>query len=372
MIDTAAVLKSWWQGIERAPSNVVRGHAIDPSRVSPTLGATTLVPEKHYFIVTINEMFLALKKEWFDTYDPMAIVVTEFSYGGKRIEVPFVVGPSMLEGKLKTVPEGMCLTDTKVAGITPYAGSSFDLTVVLARVKRGSLAKDLLGFAETVAGAFPAGVAMQPHLKVAGVVLESVQRLFGMADDVQPLAGHRWGYNPGVTPWLKPGFFALIGQDEQKIDLDALRVKDGRLLRDDAGGSRPYRENDFLLYSLTALETRSDVVDLPFYGLFRTALSQAASTDEGAWLRAAAGLTALHQQMVQSPDLLLDQVDTLIREYHTELHRVWKRGQDLTLMGETPAEASLHVPKELAALPDAARRAEALRTSQNFLKTEIE
>src|SRR6266704_2374372 len=50
----------------------------------------------------------------------------------------FGVGPSMIQAKGENVPAGMAITDTLVAGVHPYAGGKFALTVILAQVKRNS------------------------------------------------------------------------------------------------------------------------------------------------------------------------------------------------------------------------------------------
>jgi hypothetical protein len=51
--------------------------------------------DEHYFQVEVNEMFLTYEREWFAKYDPMVLVVSEFTYDKKVEAVPFVVGPMM-------------------------------------------------------------------------------------------------------------------------------------------------------------------------------------------------------------------------------------------------------------------------------------
>jgi hypothetical protein len=82
--------------------------------------APTLEPHEHYFQVCINEMYLSYGREWFKTYDPMIVAVSEFAYAGEPAAIPFVIGPTMLEKSVGRMPaEGMVFSDTRVAGPHP-------------------------------------------------------------------------------------------------------------------------------------------------------------------------------------------------------------------------------------------------------------
>jgi hypothetical protein len=248
----------------------------------------------------------------------MALVVSEFTYNGKLTTVPFVVGPAMIQAKMQNVPNGMAITDTLVAGIHPYTGGKFALTVILGQVRRDSYAKGLLEVVENVSHAFPIGAALEPHLKVAGAVMAGIDSLFGMSE-TKAIAGHRWEYNDGISPWLQPGFFALIDADEKNLNQDHLCVVGGRL-KDGVGKTAPgFRRADFMLYSLRVVERRNDVEELPFYNLFKRALVNAAGSDKDSWDRARAGLVALYQEMLVSPDLTWNQVQLLIEEFKERL-----------------------------------------------------
>jgi hypothetical protein len=243
------------------------------------------------------------------------------------------VGPSLVEKIKKDVPNGMAITDTLVAGVHPYVGGKLAISIVLARVRRDSYAKRLLQVVEQVATAFPAGKALEPHLKVADAVLDGVQHLFGTADTV-PLAGHRFEYNDGLTDWLEPGFFALINSDENQVRPESLGVVGARL-RDGMGDSAPaYRAHDYLLYSLRPLARRRDVTELAMHRIYKTALRDAASTDPGSWDRAKAGLVTLYQELLTSPDLIWSQVQELMTEFTERLQHVHERTKEFTVLGD--------------------------------------
>jgi hypothetical protein len=329
-----------WNYIKGRPAEVKRAIAVPSGRVIDS-GAVTapFQPKKQYFAVVINEMFLEQARQWWTEYDPMALIVSEFTYDGKRITVPFVVGPSMIQAKLEQVPNGMAITDTLVSGIHPYVGGKFALTVILAQVKRQSHATKLLQLVETVGHAFPEGAALEPYLKVAGAVMDGVDALLGLADTV-PIAGHRWEYNDGITPWLEPGFFALIDSDVKNVNADQLSVRKGRLFEDVKGNPAAFRRADFLLYSLRVVETRNDVNELPFYPLFQKALQAAASTEAGSWDRAKATLVTLYQEMLLSPDLTFAQAQQLAADFKTQLVAANDLAKNLVL-GEGKASITL-------------------------------
>jgi hypothetical protein len=327
-----------WNYIKGRPSEIKRSIAIPSNRVIDCGDVLArFQPKKQYFAVVINEMFLTQARQLWNEYDPMVLVVSEFTYNGQRNTVPFVVGPSLIQTKLEQVPNGMAITDTMVAGSHPYVGGKFALTVILAQVKRQSNARKLLQIVETVAQAFPEGAALEPHLKVAGAVMDGVDALFGM-DDTKPIAGHRWEYNDGISPWLEPGFFALIDADAKDVQEGQLGVKKGRLCDDIGGAATPFRTNNFVLYSLRVVETRNDIEELPFYPLFQNALRAAASTEAGSWDRAKAALVTLYQEMLSSPDLTFAQVQQLATDFKSQLVAANDLAKNLVLGGKVASE----------------------------------
>ena len=337
-LDLERRLGKIWSYIKGRPAVVKRSIPIPSNRVTNSGNtAERFQPKKQYFAVVINEMFLTQARQLWNEYDPMVLVVSEFTYNGQRNTVPVVVGPSLIQTKLEQVPNGMAITDTMVAGIHPYVGGKFALTVILAQVKRQSYARKLLQIVETVAQAFPQGAALETHLKVAGAVMDGVDALFGM-DDTKPIAGHRWEYNDGISPWLEPGFFALIDADVNDVDEDQLSVEKGRLYDKVTGAPSAFRKANFLLYSLRVVETRNDIEELPFYPLFQKALHAAASTEDGSWDRAKAALVTLYQEMLSSSDLTFAQVEQLAADFKSQLVAANTTAKNLILGDQKVAE----------------------------------
>jgi hypothetical protein len=322
-----------WDKLSGSPAEVKRSILIPPANVTGGgLAHDRFEAGNHYFAVQLNEMYLSTSRQWFSVYDPMAIVVTEFTYDGERKVVPVVVGPSMIQENIKRVPNGMAITDTLVAGIHPYQGGKFVLSVILAQVRRESYARRLLGVVDKMANAFVAGSALKPYLKASDAVLEGIEELFNMGE-TRPIAGHRWEYNDGISPWLKPGFFALIDADERTIARDKLLVQDGRLIDGSRTPVEPVRSEDFLLYSLQPLVQRNDVTELSFYRIFQSALRDAAHNEPGAWERAKAALVTLHQDLLTSPDLTWNQVQELMDAYEEKLTKAHDRAKSFGTLG---------------------------------------
>ena len=116
-------------------------------------GRPEIVRDRAYFKLYINELFLAEGRNWWATYDPVVLVITEFVYDKGRISVPMIVGPNMIQQKMGSLPHGVVLHDTRVAGPYPFRGGPVAVTVILYKVKHHDYARSLLRFVESVSSA---------------------------------------------------------------------------------------------------------------------------------------------------------------------------------------------------------------------------
>jgi hypothetical protein len=325
--------KELWEHTQGSSARMVRSIDIPQSHIVQSGDfPSRFKPREQYFSIVVNEIFATHARRWFDLVAPAAIVITEFVYGGKPIVVPYVVGPSMLDSLKKATPHGVAITDTRVAGITPFSGGSFAVTVIVAEVKVDSYATRLLDFASGVTGACPLGASIEPYLKIAGSVMRGIEKMLGLADFV-PIVGHRFEYNDGLVPWLVPGFRALIDLDEMQMQGTTLSVNKGRLFRGLGEGASPFRDADYVLYSLHAQDRRTDVATLPFQDRFRTALQDAASAQPGSWERAKASLVAIHQELLASPDLVWDDLRLLLDDMKRQISQAHKDSESIQFLG---------------------------------------
>ena len=303
------------QGLSRPGSDAVSGNHF-PEHVKndgEELDAT-LQKDVDYFQVLVNEMYLTYARKWFSTYDPMVLVVSDFIYDKEQTSVPFVVGPVLMEKYMEKVPQGMVFSDTRVAGLHPYRGGSLALAVVLCSIQRDNYARKLLELVEGAANVLDFSTVLSTYMKVANVILDGVEALLGL-NSTTPVVGLRKQFNPGAGG-VRPGYFALINASEGAIKEEDLWVRDRKLLYGSKfETARPFRDADYVLYSITKTPKRDDLSTLPFYPLWERVRKEAMIPKEDPYLNAKANMTILAQDMMLSPDLTEEQANDLADEY---------------------------------------------------------
>lgn len=243
--------KNLWKSTRKTPARIPSRAAIDHDHVDEggKLGIA-FQPNEHYFQVRVNELYLTYSRQWFRTYDPMVLVVSEFIYHKKEEAVPFVVGPMMMQKIGQKMPAGMVFSDTRVAGLHPYRGGRLALTVVLYRVLGKDYLRKLLRIVESAANVLDFSTAVSTYVKVADVVLDGVEALLELGD-TDPLIGLRKEFDPDAGEVLEPGYFALIDMDESELNTDELWVRDSRLVYGKSlADAKPFRDADYVLYSI--------------------------------------------------------------------------------------------------------------------------
>ena len=309
--------------------------AIPPAQVDDVarLGAP-LARGAQYFQVRLNEMFLSHARRWFVEYEPMVFVGSEFIYDRAETAVPVVVGPSLLDrfGK-QDVPAGMVFENTRVAGMHPYRGGRLAISVVVYRIPREDYARRLLGLVERTAEALDFSTALAAYTRIAGALVEGVEALTGLGK-AAPVIGHRREIDPDAGDALHPGYFALVDAEEGSLDPATLWVREGRL---HVGRTRdaavPYREADYILYSIASTAERSDVSTLPFYPQWEHVQREAAVPTDDAWKSAKANMLALYQSLVLAPDLTPAHAERLADEYARTMKARHQRAVDLGQLG---------------------------------------
>ncbi|HEX9941972.1 MAG TPA: hypothetical protein VGG03_08150 [Thermoanaerobaculia bacterium] len=311
-------LEEWWDGfwgkVRHSPTILSTRHAILPDHVDKQPGQR-FKRDQQYFVVKINRIFLQYDRQFWTTYAPMALVVSEFQYDGQHTVVPFVVGPSLLENDQIELPRGFMFLDTKVAGIHPYKGGGLKLSIILYRVKRTDLAKQLLKVVENIASVLDFSQVLTTYLKIAGVLVDTVGDIIGTDQNNQPIIGLRQEFEAGDE--FKPGYFALI--DSDKIEQGKLWVRDNELLYGDGTNPPKFIDANYVLYSIDQVTERDDIEKLSFYDQWKTALAEAHTANPEKWLSAKANWTALYQMMSLSPDLISPQAEALAEECFTQM-----------------------------------------------------
>ena len=126
-----------------------------------------------------------------------------------------------------------------------------------------------------------------------------------------------------------------------------------RLYLEANSGTRPYRDSDFVLLSVTGTEARGDENLLPFYPLKVNALTALWDGDDGV-KRAKANLIAAYQQMRGSPDVTAAEASRLFDAWLQEFETEKKRAEQVRAMPIAPQKRE---PDPIAQnLNDAVRR----------------
>ncbi len=288
-------------------------------------------PNEHYFQVRLNQVYLEFQREWFAKYDPVVLITTEFLYGGNLISIPFLVGPNIFENQKIQVPTGSMIFDTRVAGLHPYKGDRINIRVILYKIQRENAVRKILDLIENTAGVIDFSTAVSAYLKLADVLVDSIESLLGMGKAESILAFSK-EFDPSGGDYLKESYYALLAKNDKDLNQDDLQVIDNRLCL--ASGD-PYALSDFVLFSIRKSSDRNDVEQLPFYKLWEQALSNAMVPDDGHWKLAKSNLVSLYQAMILSHDLTARHATELKEKYVEDIKNRHKEVVELSLLGKS-------------------------------------
>jgi hypothetical protein len=330
-------IKTLWEQIQKSSTKTPTRLKIPNTRSDhrQTTPTQPFQPNQQYFQIRINELYLSTSRKWFSEYDPLVFAATEFIYDKKAETVPFVVGPSLIEKNGQKAPTGgsTIFSNTRVAGLHPYRGGRLTLSIVLYRVKRKDHAKELLKLIESVSSAIDFSTALRSYTKVAGVVLTGIESLLGL-HDTEPIIAIRQEFDPTAGDNLEPSYFVLIDKPESELKTEQLWVRDNQLVYGATlAESKPFREADFVLYSIVQTSDRNDITTLPFYPLFERAKEAALQGDDKSWERAKANLMSLHQTLALSPDLTPSQAMQLSKSYVEEVREAFRMIREIGALG---------------------------------------
>jgi hypothetical protein len=336
-------------------NTVKEGPVVVPARVAIPVDHTDQAAvqafkrNEHYFQVRVNELYLTYARKWFATYVPMVLVLSEFIYDRQEQAVPFVVGPAILEGKGIEVPgNAMIFSNTRVAGLHPYRGGRLTTSVILYAVQRDNFADKLLKVVESAASALDFSTTLSSYLKVANAVMDGVEALLGLKQTV-PIVGLRKELDPDAGDTLAPGYFALFDAPDTEVDAKQLWVKNDQLLVGNSlDSAKPYRSNDYVLYSLAQTAERGDPDLLPFQTLWDRVHADASQPTDEHWKSAKANMLSLFQTISASPDLTASQASALTDGYIAKMKVLHEKAVSLSTLSGTSFSETMKTPEEEA------------------------
>lgn len=260
---TEALLRT--RSVRKFYTPVTKDHILDDDHTQETFA-----PDKAYFILTLSEMYLRDRREYWRGFIPVCIVVSEFNYDNQKQVVPFFVSNQLLSS-VENLVKGQSVEyyNTTVAGPLPYLGDNVCIFVGLFRLAVSDLSKTLFGFIEQITDAFSIP-GFSSYLNLAKVITDGLPDLLGMKD-----MEFRFGTRDEFTSSkrkghsFQQGYLAYINCPEQDIKTEHLWVKNGHLLKGSSRDSHSrYFDKDYCLLKIDHLMERDDYQSLPFYDLW--------------------------------------------------------------------------------------------------------
>lgn len=242
-------------------------HVLDPAEKK-----LQFKKDEVYFEIRICEHFLKEKRKYWQDWNPLTIVLSEFIYDKQKRSFPFVVGPDLLKSIEELQGnESVRYSNTRVVGPTPYCGDQLALFVGLFRVEGNNWAKQTLNLLEGVAKAFD-NTKLTGYINISAPILAGIEGFLGMGDKTQLRLGKREEFTDPSTPAgtiLTPGYFVMIRDKRMKLSEAHKRkfwVRNNRLYYGDKESDlEPYSGNDYILYQITCHDVRKDIDTFDFH-----------------------------------------------------------------------------------------------------------
>lgn len=324
--------------------------AVPVASEDPVGDAPAFVPGEVYLEVRLRQMWLTNERELWREYQPFGAVVTEFIRDGRTVSVPSILGANELSRRLQVTAadDAIEIGNIRVAGPVPYEGDDVSVLLALFRTSTTDWVARSLKVVEDVASAIGFG-GLTASAKLADALVRGIDSLLDV-NDVELRVGAYCAWSSPTGPdgaaasatELRPTHYAIMRRPRvgtAASDLEALRVKDGRLHRVENDVLVPYSEHDFMLISVEARKQREDVRRLPWYELWTQTLRTLYDGDlTGArqrWLQTAGAiftddLTRPHRERLYQECEL---------EFATQLQRFTAAG--MTFRGTAAAEDSV-------------------------------
>ncbi len=268
MTFTSFVSKIW--DYVRHSSNILypafsipESHVIGPQPYGGAFKAN-----KAYFELRLCEQFLNDRREYWNDYNPLTIVFSDFIYDGARRSFPFVLGPNLLQGLEQLEgDERVRYRNTRVAGPIPYCGDDIAIFVGLFRVKTRDWARQALSLLESVAMKFEPS-KLGSNLNITDILMNSIESFFKMGEQMQFRLGQRDTYTDPETHSVNvflPSYFVII-RSEAAVENEKFWVKDNQLyIGDNELHLQLYTGHDYILYQIVHLTLRNDYTTFDFH-----------------------------------------------------------------------------------------------------------
>ncbi len=337
-----------WDNIKSAPTFVPTYIEFPAGQTDEPNQPAEFDSRQHYFMMSVCEMFLSYQRLWHQDFSPMVFSVCNFSYDGKILEIPYVIGPSLLKKFEQRLPKGMLFLNTPVVGMYPWRGGNVSLSVVLCRVKETNNAEKLLNVIEEVSGSLDLSSGLSQYTKIGRVVLSGFETLMGF-EQTSPLLGLNNNFGQEAGHVFRPGYHAII--HAQDLDKSKFWIKNNKLCYGKTlESSEEYRDDDFVLFRIGISNKREELLSLPFHDeyneIYNDIKNQNKITDE---YRNSLRSKMIHLavSIMQCPDLTPAQASSIWDEKVNEINAFVEKLSKLdglkVMMGDmNPTDKIIH------------------------------
>ena len=270
-----------------------------------------LTSNKDYFRIRLCEMFLKNKTNYISGFIPMTIALNMFDYAGKACTVPVIVGNQMLSDIEKYIKnEDIEFRNVPIIGPVPYIGDTVSLFIGLYRIAVDDLARSLFNVIDNLIGSFDL-CNLSTYLNIADRIGNGLTGLIGLSQ-VDMRLGTMDTFGDPVNR-MRDQYLLFINCPEDKIDIEKLWIKNGRLFEgDNIDKANAFSRHDYVLVHIERLENRSDITTLPFHQLF---LHSKTRIWEGDLNEAERLFLNLMRDITISPDLTTEDRSLIMETY---------------------------------------------------------
>ncbi len=271
---TTMEIKNVWKKLKSSPA-ILHPHIriSDDHILDPEWNSRLFKKEENYFEIRITEQFLKNHREYWNEFNPLTVIRSEFIYAGKHQSFPFIVGPEILKG-LEQIQgqENVRYKNTRVSGPTPYQGDQLALFVGLFRMKTKDWARQALGLLESVTKAFDS-TKLSSYLSIANPVMDGIESFLDMEDQMQFRLGYRNEFEDPETSsnnQLRSGYYLMIRNKDASIDTKNFWIKENQLFTGNHKDHlKPYTDNDYIIYEIAHLDVRNDYTTFDFHAKWK-------------------------------------------------------------------------------------------------------
>jgi hypothetical protein len=303
-------LLDWFQSRWKSESKMYKYAVIPNANVTTDSGVAAdepLVAGDHYFRLWLVEMFLANDREWFTSWHPAVHAAVNFKFGDQELLITRVAGSSLLPDLSAENLDRVVGMHYAMTPLVPFNGGSVELTAGLLAIAGKNDIKSFL----KVLGDF-SNLLMVPQLStaiaIATPLANGLSGLVGATENRLVLGLHQtWTAGTAGAAPLRSGYFAVLLEDQAKVDNDKFWIQNGRLLKgESASQAKPLRGINYMLFRLERSDERDDwdsltTIQEPYNKAIE--MLRVGNTDQAdAYIRAAKAAAFLSNELTRNVD----------------------------------------------------------------------